>query len=148
MARVFRATRESDGDTVALKVMRRDLVDEVYERRFVHEVRSAAEVRHDHLVPILDAGEVDGRPYIAVGYVVGRTLEQRLEADGPLPLADVVRLAAEVASALDALHERGVIHRDVKASNIVIDECGAALLGQSPELRRAAGAHRGCERRG
>jgi eukaryotic-like serine/threonine-protein kinase len=127
MATVFRARRD-DGETVALKVMRRAFAnDEVYAHRFVHEARSAAEVRHEHLVPILDAGEVDGIRYLAAGYVAGPTLEQRLEA-GPLPLADVVRVVAEIASGLDALHASGVVHRDIKASNILLDERGRALL--------------------
>src|SRR2546425_9252694 len=83
---------------------------------FVHEARSAAEVRHENLVPIFDAGEIDGRYYLAVGYVQGRTVDERIRADGPFPLGDVVRLATDVASALDALHAAGIVHRDVKAS--------------------------------
>jgi eukaryotic-like serine/threonine-protein kinase len=68
---------DDDGTTVALKVMKRDLIgDEVYGPRFAHEARSAAEVHHEHLVPILDAGEVEGCGYLAVGYVPGRTLLQ------------------------------------------------------------------------
>jgi serine/threonine protein kinase len=129
MARVFRATREADGETVALKLMKPDLVgEEVYAKRFVHEARSAAEVRHPHLVPILDAGDVDGRYYLASGYVNGRSLEERIQADGPLPLDDVLRLATEVASALDALHAAGVVHRDIKSSNLLLDERGSAHL--------------------
>ena len=129
MARVFRARHDEDGTTVALKVMKDDLVDdEVYQQRFVHEARSAAEVHHQHLVPILDAGEVEGRRFLAVGYVPGRTLEQRIETEGALPLADIVRLTTEVASGLDALHEKGVVHRDIKTSNILINEHGTALL--------------------
>jgi serine/threonine protein kinase len=129
MARVFRATRGPDGETVALKLMKADLVgDDVYAKRFVHEARSAAEVRHAHLVPILDAGEVDGQYYLAVGYVAGRTVEQWIQSEGPLALQDVLRLTAEVASALDALHAAGVVHRDIKASNLLVDEAGSTLL--------------------
>ncbi len=129
MARVFRATRETDGETVALKVMKLDLVEsEVFKRRFVHEARSAGAVRHECLVPILDAGEVDGHPYLAIGYVQGQTLEQRIESAGPLPLEDVLRLVSQVASGLDALHADGIVHRDIKASNILTDEQGAAHL--------------------
>lgn len=129
MARVFRATRKPDGETVALKLMKANLIgDEVYAKRFVHEARSAAEVRHAQLVPIFDAGEIEGRYYLAVGYVAGRTVEQRIQAEGPLPLRDVLRLAEEVASALDALHAAGVVHRDIKASNLMVDETGSTLL--------------------
>ena len=129
MAHVFRATREADGETVALKVMKVDLLEsDVFKRRFVHEARSAGAVRHDRLVPILDAGEVDGQPYLAIGYVQGRTLEEQIETAGPMPVPDVVRLASHVASGLDALHAAGIVHRDIKASNILIDEGGVAHL--------------------
>src|SRR2546421_277442 len=65
---------------------------------------------------------------LAVGYVPGRTLEQRITAEGALPLADIVRLTAEIGSALAALHEKDVMHRDIKTSNILLDERGTALL--------------------
>ena len=128
MGVVYRAVREPEGDEVALKVLRAELsADETFRRRFVHEARAAGEVRHKHLVPITEAGEADGRPYLAVAFVRGRTLEQRL-ADGRLPIRDVVRVVAHVASGLDALHNAGIVHRDVKPSNVIIDESGSANL--------------------
>ncbi len=129
MGLVFRAVREGEETPVALKLLKVDLSgDETYKRRFIHEARSAAEVTHKHLVPILDAGEIDGRYYLAVGYVQGETVEERIQLKGPLPLDDVLRLATEVGSGLDALHASGVVHRDIKASNLLIDESGATLL--------------------
>ena len=129
MAQVFRAVREEDGETVALKIMKADMIeDDVYKHRFVHEARSASTVRHANLVPIYEAGEAGGHPYLAAGYVRGQTLEQRIEADGALPLGDVLRIATQVASGLDALHEASVVHRDIKSSNILLDEEGRALL--------------------
>jgi serine/threonine-protein kinase len=129
MGVVFRAVREPEGDEVALKVLRAELSgDETFRRRFVHEARAAGEVRHKHLVPITDAGEADGRPYLAVAFVRGRTLEARLAEDGPLPIEDVVQVVAHVASGLDALHAGGIVHRDVKPSNVIIDETGSANL--------------------
>src|SRR5262249_42188012 len=69
MGIVFRAIREHDGETVALKVMKQALIrDETFRRRFVHEGRAAQEVKHKHLVPILDAGEAEGRQFLAVAY--------------------------------------------------------------------------------
>jgi serine/threonine-protein kinase len=128
MGVVFRAVREPEADEVALKVLRAELsADETFRKRFVHEARAAGEVRHKHLVPITDAGEADGRPYLAVAFVRGRTLEQRL-AGGPLPIPDIVRVVAHVASGLDALHNAGIVHRDVKPSNVIIDETGSASL--------------------
>ncbi len=129
MALVFRARHEADGAIVALKLLKSSFAgNDVYRRRFEHEVRSAAEVRDANLVPILDSGELAGRPYIASRYVEGRTLEQRIQADGALPIPDVLRLAREVASGLDALHATGLVHRDVKASNILLDNDSRALL--------------------
>jgi serine/threonine-protein kinase len=129
MGIVFRALRESDGLVVALKVLRPELDhDEVFRRRFVHEARAAGEVQHRHLVPIVDAGEADGRSYLAVAFVDGRTLEETLRRDGPLPIDAVVRLVRHVGSGLDALHQSGIVHRDVKPSNVLIDERGSAML--------------------
>jgi serine/threonine protein kinase len=126
---VFRAIKEPEGDEVALKVLRAELsADETFRRRFVHEARAAGEVRHKHLVPITDAGEAEGRPYLAVAFVRGQTLETRLASDGPMSLEDVVRVVAHVASGLDALHAGGIVHRDVKPSNVIIDETGSANL--------------------
>jgi eukaryotic-like serine/threonine-protein kinase len=128
MGVVYRAVREPDGDQVALKVLRSELsADETFRRRFVHEARAAGEVRHKHLVPITEAGEADGRPYLAVSFVRGRTLERRLTG-GPLPIPEMVRVVAHVASGLDALHNAGIVHRDVKPSNVIIDESGSARL--------------------
>lgn len=129
MGIVFRAVRDPDGDVVALKVLRRELShDDTYRRRLIHEARAAGEVRHRHLVPVLDAGEEAERSYLAVSFVPGRTLEQRIHVDGPLPLADAVRLLAQVAAGLDALHQAELVHRDVKPSNIMLDENDDAAL--------------------
>ena len=129
MGVVFRAIKEPEGNEVALKVLRAELsADETFRRRFVHEARAAGEVRHKHLVPIMDAGEAEGRPYLAVALVRGQTLEARLASDGRMTLEDVVRVVAHVASGLDALHAGGIVHRDVKPSNVIIDETGSANL--------------------
>lgn len=129
MGIVFRAVRDPDGEVVALKVLRQELThDETYRRRFTHEARAAAEVRHKHLVPVLEAGETDGRTFLAVTFVEGRSLEDRIRQDGPLPVEDIVTLAYQVATGLDALHEKEVLHRDLKPSNVMLDATGDALL--------------------
>jgi len=129
MGLVFRAARDSDGETVALKVLKKKLSgDQTYEQRFRREARVAREVQHKHLVPILEAGEAEGRHFLAMEYVRGGSLEDRLQAGGPLPLEDTVRLAAEVGAGLDALHRHGLVHRDVKPSNIMLDQEGRAAL--------------------
>jgi serine/threonine-protein kinase len=129
MGVVFRAVREPEGGEVALKVLRAELAsDETFRRRFEHEARAAGEVRHKHLVPIEDAGEADGRPYLAVTFVPGRTLADRLAEEGPLSIDELVRVVAHVASGLDALRAAGIVHRDVKPSNVILDAAGAAYL--------------------
>jgi serine/threonine-protein kinase len=126
---VFRAVREPDGELVALKVLRAELShDEEYRRRFVREARAAGEVHHKHLVPILDAGEADGRSYLAVRFIDGPSLGDVLEREGALEPAAIARIVAHVGSGLDALHAAGMIHRDVKPSNVMVDSTGSARL--------------------
>lgn len=129
MGLVFRAVHEAKGEVAALKVLKAELTeDDVYRQRFVHEARSASEVRHPHLVPILDAGDVDGRSYLATAYVDGATLEERIQTHGPLAVPELVRVIGEIAAGLDALHEHHLIHRDVKSANILLAADGTALL--------------------
>ena len=128
MGKVFRAMRQGETEPVALKVMRSRLSgEEEPRRRFLREARAAGAVRHKHLVPVLDAGEAGDRRYLVMPYVPGRNLDNRL-ADGPLPVSELVQILAEVASGLDALHRAGLVHRDVKASNVLLDEQGSAAL--------------------
>lgn len=122
MGSVFRAHHVDSGQEVALKVVRADLVsDERYRQRFLHEARAAAEVKHPHLVDVLDAGEVEGRQYLAMRFVRGRQLDEHI-SDGPFTPSRVLRVATEIGGALDALHAVGLIHRDIKASNIMLDD--------------------------
>jgi serine/threonine protein kinase len=128
MGLVYRAVRD-DGEVVALKLLKVDLSgDDVYRQRFRQEARAAAAVQNPHLVPILEAGEAAGRDYLAVAFVDGDTLEKQLHSEGPLSVDATVNVARGLASGLDALHGAGIVHRDIKASNIIIDREGAALL--------------------
>jgi serine/threonine-protein kinase len=130
MGQVFRATREPEGDSVALKVLKPQLaLDARAVRRFLHEARAAAEVHHEHLVGVIDAGDADGVPYLVMPLLSGRTVEQRIRADGPLSIEDTNRMVAQVGAGLDALHEHDLVHRDIKASNIIFesDDCAALM---------------------
>jgi serine/threonine protein kinase len=128
MGLVFRAVRETDGEVVALKVMRFELIeDPVFGRRFEQEARAAAEVSEPHLVPVLEAGQSEGRRFLASKYIEGGTLEDKLD-EGQLDLAETARVAQHVGAGLTALHEAGIVHRDLKPSNIIIDPSGTALL--------------------
>jgi serine/threonine-protein kinase len=114
---------------VALKILRPELTgDDLFRKRFLREARAAAAVEHENLVPIVEAGALGGRDYLAAAYVAGESLGQRLAARGPLPVEDLLRLVGELAAALEALHRSGLIHRDVKPSNVMLSESGTALL--------------------
>ncbi|KPI13421.1 serine/threonine protein kinase [Actinobacteria bacterium OK074] len=123
MAVVYRARDLRLDRTVALKLLAPELArNDTFRQRFTHESRVAAALDHPHIVPVFEAGETDGVLYIAMRYVVGRDLRQLLDREGPLAFADAVRIAAQVASALDAAHEHGLVHRDVKPGNILVAE--------------------------
>ena len=125
---VVKAERDDDGAPVALKVLRPELApSDVFVRRFEHEVRVARTLQHPNLVPVLDAGEADGARYLAARFIEGRSLSSCLRAEGALSVADTVSVAADVAAGLTALHRLGLVHRDVKPSNVLMEN-GRALL--------------------
>ncbi|MFE3639280.1 serine/threonine-protein kinase [Streptomyces cellostaticus] len=121
MAVVYRARDLRLDRTVALKLLAPELSrNDTFRKRFTHESRVAAAIDHPHIVPVFEAGETHGVLYIAMRYVPGSDLRHLLDERGPLPFADAVRIAAQVASALDAAHEHGLVHRDVKPGNVLI----------------------------
>jgi serine/threonine protein kinase len=129
MGLVFRATRTADGREVALKVLKLDLADDLlFQHRFRQEARAAAEVHEPHLVPIIEASDADGRHYLAVDYMDGGSLTDRIAESGTLGGAELVRVVSEVAAGLDALHEAGIVHRDIKPQNILFSADGTAML--------------------
>jgi len=103
--------------------------DDRVRERFVREARTAARLSHPNIVPIHRADEMGGVVFFVMGYVDGEPLADRVKERGPLPVGEVVRLLRDVADALDAAHRRGVVHRDVKSENILIDRTtGAAMV--------------------
>jgi serine/threonine-protein kinase len=126
---VYRATRGRDGLVVALKVLKRGLSrDAAFVGRFVREARIAASVKHPHLVPVVESGEHAGRLYLVSRFYDTGSLADLIDRDGRLAVDESIRLAAEVASGLGALHAHGIVHRDVKPSNVMLDRMGAAAL--------------------
>ncbi|MFI6493894.1 serine/threonine-protein kinase [Streptomyces sp. NPDC050564] len=121
MAVVYRATDLRLDRTVALKLLAPGLArNDTFRGRFTHESRVAAAIEHPNIVPVFEAGEADGVLYIAMRFVVGRDLRQLLDSAGPLPVAVAARIGVQVASALDAAHDHGLVHRDVKPGNILV----------------------------
>jgi serine/threonine protein kinase len=128
MGRVYRGIA-GDGSLVALKLVKRDFArDETFRRRFRREARIAQTVRNPHVVPVRDTGEHDGLPYLVAQFIEGTTLEQKLELEGRLDVATTVRICVEVADGLHALWEAGMVHRDVKPGNILLDLTGKAYI--------------------
>jgi hypothetical protein len=96
--------------------------------RFRREARSVAQLSHPHIVGVIDAGEEDGRPYIVFEYVEGETLKERIRRMGRLPIDEAIAYAIEIARALGAAHARGIVHRDIKPQNVLVDEEGSAKV--------------------
>ena len=129
MGVVYRATDLSLERPVALKLIAPELAqDEQFRTRFLREPRLAASLDHPNVIPIYEAGEHEGQLYLAMRYVEGTDLKTTLERDGKLAPDRAIGLLAQVASALDAAHERALVHRDVKPGNVLIDRSGHVYL--------------------
>ncbi|RSS54553.1 serine/threonine-protein kinase, partial [Streptomyces sp. WAC06614] len=123
MAVVYLARDLRLGRRVALKLLAPELArNDTFRQRFVHESRIAAAIEHPHVVPVYAADEAEGLLYIAMLYVPGRDLRALLDRQGPLPVDQAVRIAGQVASALDAAHAHDLVHRDVKPGNVLVAE--------------------------
>ncbi|HTT28901.1 MAG TPA: serine/threonine-protein kinase [Solirubrobacteraceae bacterium] len=128
MGKVYTATGP-DGGRVALKLVKDDYArDETFRRRFYREARIAQTVKHPNVVPVLDTGEVDGLPFMAQRYIEGLSLDDKLKRDGPLDVQTAVQVCTDVAAGLEALWAAGMVHRDVKPANILLDESGRAYI--------------------
>jgi WD40 repeat protein/tRNA A-37 threonylcarbamoyl transferase component Bud32 len=136
---VYKARDAQLDRTVAIKVPRSGNLGGPEERdRFLREARSVAQLCHPAIVPVHEVGEHDGQPYLVSDFVQGTTLADLLTARRPTP-SEAVRMVAAMADALQYAHERGVIHRDVKPSNVMIDDAGQPHLMDFGLAKRAAG---------
>jgi len=138
---VYEARHEGLGRDVALKVLRTgfDTNDNARER-FRREARACAQVRHDHIVDIYEAGEVDDRPYYAMAVLEGEPLSRLIRQDRLMDRKQLALGIADIADALQALHDKGIIHRDVKPSNIMVEPSGRMVLADFGLARSAQSA--------
>ena len=127
MATVYLAEDLRHDRRVALKVLRPELAAVIGAERFLAEIKLTANLQHPHILPLFDSGEADGYLFYVMPFVKGETLRDRMSREKQLPVADAVRIALEVASALDYAHRQGVVHRDIKPENILLHD-GSALV--------------------
>ena len=134
MATVYLAHDRKHDRKVAIKILHADLAAMLGAERFLGEIKVTAHLQHPHILGLIDsgtigeeAGELRGRPYYVMPFVEGESLFDRLDREGQLPVEDAVRIATEVASALDYAHRHGVIHRDIKPANILLHD-GSAIV--------------------
>jgi serine/threonine-protein kinase len=127
MATVYVAEDQRHGRRVALKVLRPDASIPHADVRFMRETKLLAQLSHPNIVPLHDSGFLAGRLYYISSYVPGESLRARLNRDGKLPVDEAVKIACDVAEALEYAHRRGVVHRDIKPENILLGD-GHALV--------------------
>ena len=134
MATVYLAHDKKHDRKVAIKILHAELAAVLGAERFLQEIRVTATLQHPHILGLIDsgiidedAGELKGRPYYVMPYLEGESLRQRLDKEQQLPVSDSVRIATEVASALDYAHRHSVIHRDIKPENILLHD-GSAIV--------------------
>jgi tRNA A-37 threonylcarbamoyl transferase component Bud32 len=133
MSTVYRAFDVVLEREVAVKVLHSDIAaDSEQLERFRREARSVAKLSHPHIASVIDAGEDEadgeGEPYIVFEYVEGETLKQRIQRSGRLAIPEAVAYAIEIARALGAAHDRGIVHRDVKPQNVLVDRDGSGKV--------------------
>ena len=149
MATVYLAHDKKHDRKVAIKILHAELAAVLGAERFLQEIRVTANLQHPHILGLIDsgligddAGELKGRPYYVMPYVEGESLRQRLDKEQQLSISDSVRIATDVASALDYAHRHGVVHRDIKPENILLHD-GKAIVadfGIALAVTQAGGA--------
>ena len=141
MATVYLAHDLKHDRQVAIKVLRPELAAVIGAERFLAEIRTTANLQHPHILPLFDSGVADSFLFYVMPFIEGETVRDRLTREKQLPVGEAVRIASEVAAALDYAHRRGVIHRDIKPENILLHD-GSALVadfGIALALSAAAG---------
>ena len=144
MATVYLAHDLRHERKVALKVLRAELAAVIGAERFLAEIRTTANLQHPHILPLFDSGSADGFLYYVMPYVEGESLRDRLTREKQLPVDEALKVATEVAGALDYAHRHGVVHRDIKPENILLAEAQALVadFGIALAVSRSEGATR------
>jgi Tol biopolymer transport system component len=142
MATVYLARDVRHDRNVAIKVLHPELAAVLGGERFLAEIKTTAKLQHPHIVPLLDSGEAGGQLFYVMPVIEGESLRARLERETQLPVEDALRIAKEVASALDYAHRHGVIHRDIKPENVLLhdDQAMVSDFGIALAVSAAGGA--------
>src|SRR5689334_1719823 len=123
MSTVYRARQSSMNREVAIKILPASFThDTTFIDRFYREVDIIARLQHPHILPVYDFGQFNDMPYIVMAYLSGGTLTDKIKHQGAMELSEVVRITKEIADALDYAHSKGIIHRDFKPGNVLLDE--------------------------
>ena len=122
MATVYLATDLKHQRPVAIKVLRPELAQSIGPERFLREIEIAARLQHPNILALHDSGEAAGFLYYVMPYIEGESLRERILRSGAVPRAEAIRIAREVADALDYAHRQGIVHRDIKPGNILLSQ--------------------------
>jgi serine/threonine protein kinase/formylglycine-generating enzyme required for sulfatase activity len=142
MGVVLKAEEERLGRIVALKVLPRELLTDAKRlERFRREAKGAASVTHPNITTLHTVGEANGFPYIVFEFMPGGSLDNRIKKQGPIPWRETALIAAQVARGLEAIHAAGLIHRDIKPGNVLLDAAGRAKLGDFGLVHREDQSH-------
>ncbi len=139
MGEVYAGRDSRLGRTIAVKVVSARLGDDQdFKRRFLREARAVSQLQHPNVCTIHDVGSADGIDFLVMEYLEGETLQERLHR-GPLDVADVLRIGAEICEGIGAAHRKGIVHRDLKPGNVMLTSTGAKILDFGLARRAAAG---------
>ena len=127
MATVYLAHEVRHNRKVAIKVLRPEVAEIIGAERFLKEIETTANLQHPNILPLFDSGRVETTVFYVMPYLAGESLRARLAREVQLPIADAIRIAAEIAAGLDYAHRHGVIHRDIKPDNVLFHD-GRALV--------------------